>query len=577
MSRTNFRRHRIGVVALAALGLIGLAACGSGSSNPSNDTPGATLSISGTAATGLAIAGQQVDAKCNGGMGSATTNADGRYTVSVEGAVSLPCTLRVTTAGGQVLHSLATGTGTTARANITPLSELIVARLAGGDPASFYANFDAAAADALTAENVQSAVVAMLEMLESAGIDFTEIGNVLTAELVAATADGAQGNAFDRALDALKAAVEASGTTLAELTETVARMSPVSSATPNGVASLPPELLLRRAAADCPSLRDGRYRVVHPLLTDKSRTLELDAATLTFEWDDGTTTTWNATGEACKYERNSGYTQKNTMKISPAGVGLMALQLPSNVHVIGVLFPEQKIPVAELAGDWITLEWLQDDPSTYFELVSAEMNLDAAGKVTAWTDCGGAQLTECMAEAPGDSAFVAHEQGGFAGAGTDLSGMRAFAYRSGSGDLMMALHDENSGNVGFATKKHVRAMPKLGQAVGSWSAVINRQGGVISEIGFGLDYRKLPKRTFRVTGIVDENTYVRTDDDTAVAQTMKVNDPRSGFVRRVAGDSGVAGDSEVAMLGLRGMDLTAFGKLNDIGLTGFYGVAIDLR
>ena len=85
--------------------------------------------LSGTAATGLALASAQVDIKCATGTGSATTNASGAYTASISGAV-LPCIIRVTGAAGGaaiVLHSVAeAGTTadsvTTATANVTPLT-----------------------------------------------------------------------------------------------------------------------------------------------------------------------------------------------------------------------------------------------------------------------------------------------------------------------------------------------------------------------------------------------------------------------------------------------------------------------
>lgn len=568
MLNSGFRRHRIGLAALAACSLVALSACGSGSSD---SRAGSNVTLAGTAATGLAIAGQPVEAKCKGGTGSTTTNADGTYTVTVEGGASLPCMLRVTMAGGEELHSLALGAGNTARANITPVSQLIVARLAGGDPANFYTAFDASAASVLSEENVQAAVVAIVGTLKSAGVDLSGVGDLLGGELVAATEGGGQGNAFDQALDALKAVVEQSGTSLAELTETVARMSPVAATAPTGIASLPAELLLRRAASDCPNLRDGPYRFVHPLLNDPTRTLELDARALTFNWADGSKTTWTSAGEDCKYERDSGFGGKNTMTISRAGVGLMTLQVESGAYVTAVLFPEQTIPVAELAGDWITLEWLRDEPTDGFELIAAELSLDATGKVTAWTDCSGPSLTDCAPEAPSDSAIVANvDGGGFDGAGVDLSGMRAFAYRSGSGDLMMVLYDAHSGSVGYATKKYARAMPAIGQELGGWSTIVNRQGGVYSNLG-GTDYRALQKQVHEVTEILSEDTFIRTDvNDASKTQTLKINDPRTGYVHRIAGAS------ETVMLGLRGMNLTPFAKLND-PVTGFFGLSIDLR
>src|SRR5262245_38926626 len=115
----------------AAFGLI---ACGGGDSESAPPPPpSSTLTVTGVAASGGAIAGQLGEAKCSGGNGSATTAADGSYTITLPaGGGSLPCVLRVTTAGGQALHSVASGSGSSATAHLTPVSELAMAYLAGG-------------------------------------------------------------------------------------------------------------------------------------------------------------------------------------------------------------------------------------------------------------------------------------------------------------------------------------------------------------------------------------------------------------------------------------------------------------
>ncbi|PMX95493.1 hypothetical protein C1X54_38495, partial [Pseudomonas sp. GW460-13] len=76
---------------------------------------------------GAALPNATVQAKCANGSGTATTAADGTFTISIPDATR-PCVLSVTTPDGTILHSVVeAGTGTTAAANITPLTELITA------------------------------------------------------------------------------------------------------------------------------------------------------------------------------------------------------------------------------------------------------------------------------------------------------------------------------------------------------------------------------------------------------------------------------------------------------------------
>ena len=142
MASPSQKSHKtdLSTLTLAACAAALLAACGGGSS-PDAVTPPpvvpASLMLSGTAATGAALAMRPVEAKCASGTSAALatgpTGVDGKYSFAIAGG-ALPCVLRVTTADGSVLHSLATGTGAsaTATANITPASELVLAHLAGG-------------------------------------------------------------------------------------------------------------------------------------------------------------------------------------------------------------------------------------------------------------------------------------------------------------------------------------------------------------------------------------------------------------------------------------------------------------
>lgn len=135
-SALPFRRlsHHIAALSAAAV----LAACG-------GDGP-STPTLSGTAATGAPIAGGTVEIRCAGGAPlSATTATDGRWQVGISGQ-TLPCALRVSggSAGGSALtvdyHALALSFD--GNVNLTPLSDLVVARTVGASPAAWFATPD---------------------------------------------------------------------------------------------------------------------------------------------------------------------------------------------------------------------------------------------------------------------------------------------------------------------------------------------------------------------------------------------------------------------------------------------------
>jgi hypothetical protein len=145
---------------LATLSLaLGIAACGS-----TDDSS----SLSGTAATGAPIVNGSVSVVCKSGPElSATTSATGTWSVTLS-TQTLPCKVRVT--GGQIdgvpntedYHSVAAELGTV---NITPLTDLAVARLAQEDPATWFGKRGAEAFSTIDASKVAEAVSAVVESL----------------------------------------------------------------------------------------------------------------------------------------------------------------------------------------------------------------------------------------------------------------------------------------------------------------------------------------------------------------------------------------------------------------------------
>ena len=154
---------------MATLAAAALAACGDGGDGGggggSGPPPAAASSITlgGTAARGEALAAAAVGVKCASGTpaaATATTAGSGAYSVTIEGA-SLPCVLRVTGAGGEVYHSVAAGSASSGSfvANLSPLTEMMVAQIAGGAPGAFYDGFGSRSAVSAAALSQAAAYV----------------------------------------------------------------------------------------------------------------------------------------------------------------------------------------------------------------------------------------------------------------------------------------------------------------------------------------------------------------------------------------------------------------------------------
>lgn len=186
----------------------GLAGCGGGGGGGGN-TPSAAMDlvINGTVATGLAVANASVSAKCQAGTGKAVSAADGSFQMSIAGG-QLPCALEaLDPIANRKMHTLAVGSGLLATANITPLTDLVAARMASGDPNAFFTSFGASIAKTITPAMVQTAMSDVTIAL-GCTIDTTKLGDFMSTAMKAATAANPNGgDAMDKMLDSLAAKV----------------------------------------------------------------------------------------------------------------------------------------------------------------------------------------------------------------------------------------------------------------------------------------------------------------------------------------------------------------------------------
>lgn len=213
----------------AAGGLMVLVACGGGGDLDSGDSaaePVVPVRISGVVARGAALVEAKVTARCvSGPVVSAISGSSGAYAMEV-GADALPCVLEAVSADGVWrLHSvvpaaeaaLPDADASPRTAHITPLTELLVAQLAGVAPSSFMARASSRALGAtITSTNITQAHATVGSVLRLMGVNPAPITDVLAQPLVAASAIQ-RGNAHDKVLDALAAAMAGAGAGMSDL------------------------------------------------------------------------------------------------------------------------------------------------------------------------------------------------------------------------------------------------------------------------------------------------------------------------------------------------------------------------
>ncbi|MGJ7613453.1 MULTISPECIES: hypothetical protein [unclassified Variovorax] len=210
--------------ACAAALLISLAACGGGgggggggfagfpvaggtatppaSNPPASDPPAAAVTFSGTAASGLPLSGT-VTVKDAKGATKTVQLVDGNYLVDVSGMTG-PFVFRAEgVVGGQrtVIHSAATAADANGTINITPLTDLVVANIAGQVAAKYFdgGEFSGLSATELKAES-DALKAKLLPVLLALGVD-SSIDLLRTAFTPLSSA-------LDKALDVLRVSVD---------------------------------------------------------------------------------------------------------------------------------------------------------------------------------------------------------------------------------------------------------------------------------------------------------------------------------------------------------------------------------
>jgi len=210
--RINFKALAAALAGTALTAI--LAACGGGGGG---SIPVAGSTVSGVAATGLAIADGQVSLKCSAGEASSVrTLADGSYSVDVS-KVTLPCVARVdykdaATGAPQKLHSLVQAAG---NVNITPVTDMLLANLSStGAAADAFDRFDANEVKTYSAERIRTAAQMVKTELRSNGVDVTHLPDDPIGTKLQAANSSTKGDAHDAVLDDIREKLREHGKTL---------------------------------------------------------------------------------------------------------------------------------------------------------------------------------------------------------------------------------------------------------------------------------------------------------------------------------------------------------------------------
>ncbi len=563
-------------------GVLALGGCGGGSSDSSSPAAATTapITLTGTAAGGIAIAGGTVTAKCASGTGTATTAADGTYTLTFTGTP--PCMLQVTDPNNAAnVYYSAVDAGTTT-ANITPLTTLVVANALGADPATAYAGFSSTTASNITSSTLSAAVTNVSTALASSlNITIPSGTNPLTATFTAAT-EVTTGSALDSTIDALVTALAAANTQISTLTAALASSTTASAAAAAVAQAAATSNIATSALANCPYAPSGQW-LVGTIGAQSFKIANLDFSKMTGA---GGTDPANPTENytitqtvdssnnpiPCAFQLTSTSTANPfsvDVRVSKSGVAAAGATLSAAVSVpvvplsttsLSIAFPLQStLAIADLAGNWNGVSFGQNVlPSKAWVTSFAQLAIDSSGNVNAY-DCGGG-LT-CSASVQ-DSAIItrnAADPGGvFTATGSDGSVSKIAGYKSANGDMIM-LALSPSDTVTYGNQYNVfskRVSPIIRRAAGTtYTAYV----WIANNAGSGALQQSAKIFNYTVNSAT-ANSITRTDNVSGIIDTIDYDDPRPYMARRpaIAATATQAAVSEWILIG--GVGWSAIGS-----------------
>jgi len=534
--------------ATACAALMVIAACGGGGSDGSNAgaPSGATknepsLQLSGTAATGAALANAHVSVKCANGNGTATTSSNGAYTLTMTGG-ALPCIINVkgTQDGVEVsLHSVAeagstdsASNTTSAAANVTPLTEMIVAKLSAGLPSDLFAAFSSANSGQVTTAQLSAATNAVLTAIKAAvGVDLGTI-DPFKAPLVAATSTNPNaGNGYDKLLDELgtKISVESLPQVVNQIADSAANGGTIATVIADAG---------KGPLAGCAVALSGKYRTVD--FFGRTTVRDIDFKAMTYKSGDGTvnlTVTADATKPCTFAAEGLQGTDQVRYEFAVGASGLGGYQIFNSTtqrSSVGYLIPVQTHAKASLAGSWDMLQsgYVPDDGFVHWP---GKLTIAANDKVDVCDINLRNSPQTCTPDAEANLTVADRTDGGMdlleAGGGGVA---QMYGYRAPSGGMVVfGTANPTGANTPQTEQSHfllTRLQPIVAGAVGSKSSYYDIQFNRV-----GQDNVTQPPALGTTTlTAVDGSNLTRTRDDGRVDHTQ-INAPLPGYRHRDAG------------------------------------------
>ncbi|MEJ8836310.1 hypothetical protein [Ramlibacter sp. AN1133] len=540
-----------------------VAACGGGGGGDAPPAPAPapdpSLQVSGTAATGAALADASVEVKCATGTGTATTGATGMYTVTITGG-ALPCLVEVKkTVGGTTitLHSVVeagtlneTDRRTSAVANVTPITEMIVAHLGAALPEDSFKGFKG---DAITQAQIDAAKAAIVTALKNAGIDVSGI-DPLKAELVAGTSSG-KGNAYDQLLDALGAKVDDDALKIVVNQIAAAALAKSDDGLKDAM-----EAVSGGSLAGCPVAVSGKYRTVDHF--GRLVTRSVDFKTMKFQAATGTDMldiTADAT-RPCEFTASGtvgGQAAEYQVVMGPNGLGAYRSRNlnPATPGTVGYIFPAQSHSYSAFRGTWTFLQSGVVDPGSLTHL-PGQVTFGEERKVSV---CDYNTSTwQCVADTTANITATERADGGIDVGDASGTGVTLYAYRAPNGSFaLFGTTDANGGtpttdpaSTLIAGKLSTLPLPAVGTEVKFWDVQLAITGTTRTTTAPSPDSNTV------LTVDAATQTVTRKRSSDGREDVVHYNDPLAGVRTRDAGSFNNQPFAAVHQIPLPGMGLT---------------------